>query len=195
MDEGDFDAFWDKHTREHPPPHGKGLLAVESAGYACGRGAAWISYDCGTKAAANAAVRARQLTKTQAEEAAVVDAAVVDAAAGGKKLSAAAKKVAAYGVAGACSEISVVGDGKTIVVETFPKNRVGIHVVELALDPSGYLRRKSTRRFDFYNKTDAAQVTFVSSCKFAVLVLAMFNSAMPNPDLDLYLTPTPDSYP
>ena len=61
VEEGDFDAFWDKHTREHPPPHGKGMLAVESAGYACGRGAAWISYDCGTKAAAMAALKARQV--------------------------------------------------------------------------------------------------------------------------------------
>ena len=36
------------HRAAHPPPQGVGRIGAECAGYACGRGAAWVSWDCGS---------------------------------------------------------------------------------------------------------------------------------------------------
>ena len=100
------------------------------AGYACGRGAAWCSFDAGSAAAAAGKSKA--------------------AAAGGKAGpgkggggEGGGGMADGYGLKGASAESSVVAG--SVRVETFPKNRVGLHVVELALLPSGALAHLATR--------------------------------------------------
>ena len=78
-------------------------------------------------------------------------------AGGGKKKK---KDPAALGLTGVSFETAWI-DG-TVQRLTFPKNRVGLHVVELTVDPSsgGYLKLVAARRFDLYNKTADATADF-----------------------------------
>jgi hypothetical protein len=132
VDESAFDAFFKTHREEHPPPKGKGMLAVECAGYACGRGAAWVSFDTGKPPA--------KVTPNS------------------KGKSPKVPKEARFGLTGLCETTTTVSE--TVEVKTFAKNRVGLHVVELVMGESGFLQLVATRRFNLYSNSDTATAAF-----------------------------------
>jgi hypothetical protein len=140
VDEGDFDAFYEKHRKQHPPPVGTGMVALECAGYACGRGAAWISFDVGVEKKAKTAQVAEEENDLSAAQ---------------KKKQA---KVEAYGISGAICTTEVVSE--RVMVKVFPKNKVGLHVVQLQLNSNGNLELVAVRRFDLYNRTEQAHAEF-----------------------------------
>jgi len=148
--EEDFDQAFGRHRKECPPPNGAGMVAVECAGWACGRGIAWLSFDTGAKAAAAA------------------DGHPAGAAPASNEKQAA---IALMGIKGAKSDKTVLND--TVQVHTFPKNRVGFHVSELMLDPTGFLKLVANRRFDFYGRDQAMDdfALWVGSLKRGTVVL------------------------
>jgi hypothetical protein len=164
VDESDFDASFAAHRLAHPPPVGKGMVAVECAGYACGRGVAWVSYDAGPGLTS--------VAKGSGKASASKDSA-------GKPPS--SGRASGLGLTGGCSTLTTVS--QTVQVCTFEKNRVGLHVVELELADGdgegkagpgkGYLRLVARRRFDLYNRDEAASefATWVGSLRHGTVVV------------------------
>jgi hypothetical protein len=150
VDENDFDSFYAKHVKDNPPPKGKGMVAIECAGYACGRGTAWISFDTGS--APN-----KGKGKTKGIDAAVAASATTkknSAGKGSKK-----KDPQNLGLTGVSFETARISG--SVLRLTFPKNRVGLHVVELTVNTTtGFLNLVAARRFDLYNRTTEATAEF-----------------------------------
>jgi len=61
------------HRAAHPPPKGKGRIGAECAGYACGRGAAWVSWDCGSQTAGSSAQATKKKKTTNTTHAPPLD--------------------------------------------------------------------------------------------------------------------------
>jgi len=130
-DEGDvveehFDALWRRRLVDCPPRSGDGAVAVECAGWACGRGSAWVSY------------REAKGTKKQSSLASFFG--------GGKKQAAEEGEEEGKTSPGLPRGLSKID---------FTKNSTGIHCVELCLDDKGTgFRKIKQHRFKLYDKLD-----------------------------------------